>query len=388
MVTAGAVALSLRHGRFVALLGLVGGFCTPLLIGDARAADGPLLGYLLVLQIGLVVVTRQRGWIGLSAATLVGSVGWGLVQALTGVDGSDRLAAGVLGLGSAAVFVLNAAWVQAREQSDGQDGSKRRRPISPFGLALSALGAAGALLGIVTVRGGYGPQELAMVGLLGAGAIALGRLDRRYLAIPWLTLGLSFAMLLGSLWSRGAATAEAGGFARVTLAFATLYAAGGFAASWGSRRGLRDASRSFASLAAVGGTVMVGLGAAAVPAALPRGDVLFGVAAVVFAAMAAGRMRRRPHAWAAGPLGLAAWGMVTAAATLAVSRSLGWAWVAPGFAAVAAGGAWSTRWSGLRRHGGWAVGWCVVPLPVLLILVPLFSRGWCGPLPGAGPGLA
>ena len=264
LVTAGAVALSLRHGRFVALLGLVGGFCTPLLIGDARAADGPLLGYLLVLQIGLVVVTRQRGWIGLSAATLVGSVGWGLVQALTGVDGGDRLAAGILGLGSAAVFVLNAAWVQARDQ----DVATRRRPISPFGLAVSALAAAGALLGIVTVRGGYGPQELAMVGLLGAGAIALGRLDRRYLAIPWLTLGLSVAMLVGSLVSRGTGTAETSGFAGVVLAFAALYAAGGYAASWGSRRGLRVSAVSFASLAAVGGVVLLGLGVAAVPAAL------------------------------------------------------------------------------------------------------------------------
>jgi len=373
-VTAGAVALSLRHGRFVALLGLVGGFCTPLLIGDARAADGPLLGYLLVLQIGLVVVTRQRGWIGLSAATLVGSIGWGLVQALTGVDGGDRLVAGVLGLGSAAVFVLNAAWVQAREQSSRVNAATRRAPISPFGLAVSALSAAGALLGIVTVRGGYGPQELAMVGLLGAGAIALARLDRRYLAIPWLTLGLSAAMLLGSVWSRGASVEEVGGFARVVLAFAVLYAVGGYAASWGARRGRRVSAVSFASLATVGGTLMLALGAAFVPTGLPRGEVLFGAAAAVYAAMALARAPRRPHAYAAGPLGLGAWGMLTAAVVCVVTRSADTAWVAPALALAGAGAAWSTRWPGLRHHGRWAVGWCAAPL--LLVLLPYSGWVW------------
>lgn len=385
LVTAGAVSLSLRHGRFVALLGLVGGFCTPLLIGDARAADGPLLGYLLVLQIGLVVVTRQRGWIGLSAATLVGSIGWGLVQALTGVDGGDRLAAGVLGLGSAAVFVLNAAWVQAREQSSQENAATRRAPISPFGLAVSALSAAGALLGIVTVRGGYGPQELAMVGLLGAGAIALARLDRRYLPIPWLTLGLSAAMLVGSVWSRGASAAEAGGFARVVMVFAALYAAGGYAASWGARRGLRVSAVSFTSLATVGGAAMLVLGAAFVPASLPRGEVLFGVAAAGYAAMAWVRARRRPHAYAAGPLGLGAWGMLTAAVVSAVTRSADTAWVAPALALVGAGAAWSTRWPGLRHHGRWAVGWCAAPL--LLVLLPYSGWVWTQ-LGGSGGGVA
>jgi len=346
LVTAGAVGLSL----------LVGGFCTPLLIGDAREASGPLLGYLLVLQIGLVVVTRQRGWIGLSAATLVGSVGWGLVQALTGVDASDRLAAGLLGLGSASVFVLNAAWVQAREQ----DPARRRAPITRFGLALSALGAAMALLGIVTVRGGYGPQELAMVGLLGAGAMALARLDRRYLPVPWLTLGLSAAMLLASVASASlnvtpagavAAVKPGGGFAWVVLAFAVLYAAGGYAACWGQRRALRGAAVSFASLAAVGGTVML-----------------------AYAAMALARNRRRPHAHVAGPLGLAAWGAVTAAVGIVLCHPYPSVWIGPALAVVGAFAAWSTRWPALRHHGRWAVAWCAVPL--VLMLPPLSQEVW------------
>ena len=370
LVTAGAVGLSLRHGRFVALLGLVGGFCTPLLIGDAREASGPLLGYLLVLQIGLVVVTRQRGWIGLSAATLVGSVGWGLVQALTGVDASDRLAAGLLGLGSASVFVLNAAWVQAREQ----DPTRRRAPITRFGLAVSAVGAAMALLGIVTVRGGYGPQELAMVGLLGAGAIALARLDRRYLPVPWLTLGLSAAMLLASVASASlsmtpagavAAVKPGGGFAQVVLAFAVLYAGGGFAACWGQQRALRGSAVSFAWLSGVGGAVMLALGMAFVSALLPRGEVLFGLAAAFYAGMALTRSRHRPHAHAAGPLGLAAWGAVTAAVVCFYGNSV---WMGPALAVVGAGAAWSTRWHGLRHHGRWAVAWCAVPLVLMLVL--------------------
>src|SRR5690606_5006914 len=71
VVAALAVVLSLRQGPFVALLGLVGGFITPALIGAADAATGPLFGYLLLLEVGMVAVSRHRRWFGLMALALV-----------------------------------------------------------------------------------------------------------------------------------------------------------------------------------------------------------------------------------------------------------------------------------------------------------------------------
>ena len=340
-VTAGAVFLSLRHGQFVALLGLVGGFCTPLLIGDARPAGGAMLGYLLVLQIGLVVVTRQRGWIGLSAATLGGSLVWGLVQAITGTGPEDRLLAGALALGSAAVFILNATRVQVREAEAGAN----RRPITPFGLALSALSAAVALLGIVTVRGGYQPQELAMVGLLGAGAIALARFDVRYLAIPWLTMGLSAAMAVGSAY----AIRSDESLTWVMLGFAMLYGLGGYAVCWTRERA---AATSHASVSAVGGMLFLMMAAVWAPGAFAQMPWVYAGVAAGYAALAWARVGRRPYTAAAGPLGLAACG----AAAGALTAGLDGVWRLPALALLAAGAAWATRTPVLRRHGVWAVG--------------------------------
>ncbi len=359
LVTALAVVLSLRHGQFVALLGLVGGFCTPLLVGDERPASGALLGYLLVLQIGLVVVTRQRGWIGLSAATLVGSVMWGLVQAFTGTGPEGRLIAGTLGLVSAAMFVLNAARMQARDAAAG----KNRRMISPFGLAVSALAAAGSLLGIVTVRGGYQPQELAMVGLLGAGALALARLDRRYLAIPWLTLGLSAAMTMGSQ-----ASASSHSLMLVSLGFSALYGMGGYVACWDRRR---VPAVSFASLAGVGGMLMLLLATGWSPEKSFSVTWMFAAVAGVYAAMGFARVRRRPYAQASGLLLLAAFG--SGAAAIAAGVGPLWAgthgnvWGIATLALLAALAAWTSRTTAFRHHGWWAVAGCALPVALRLL---------------------
>ena len=192
VVTAGAVGLSLRFGAFVALLGLVGGFLTPALIGGADGARGALVAYLVVLQTGLVVVTRQRGWVGLSALTLVGSAAWAVLSVVTAGGPTERLLAGVLTLATAAVFVLNAARLQQVALATP------RRRAGLLALSFAAVGAAAVLLGTAAFLQNFSGQELGLVAVLSAGTCVLAWLDRRYTALPWLTLGLSLVLAVAS----------------------------------------------------------------------------------------------------------------------------------------------------------------------------------------------
>lgn len=68
LAAAAGVGLSLRHGRIVALVGLVGGFLTPYLIHDPDAASAlAVFGYFLLLQLAVLAVTRRRGWVVVGA---------------------------------------------------------------------------------------------------------------------------------------------------------------------------------------------------------------------------------------------------------------------------------------------------------------------------------
>jgi uncharacterized membrane protein len=63
LVTSVAVLLSLRRNSlFIALLGLVGGFSTPVLLSTGENHPFGLFGYLLLLNVGLAVVGYRKDW--------------------------------------------------------------------------------------------------------------------------------------------------------------------------------------------------------------------------------------------------------------------------------------------------------------------------------------
>jgi uncharacterized membrane protein len=73
LVTAGAGVQALRYGSHaVALLGLAGGFATPMLLPHAGDA-GFILGYALLLDAGAVWLARARGWWGPEPLAVVGT---------------------------------------------------------------------------------------------------------------------------------------------------------------------------------------------------------------------------------------------------------------------------------------------------------------------------
>ncbi len=81
LITAAAFVLAVRlNAQVVALLGILGGFLTPVLINTGHDNPAGLFGYLAILVVGLVAVALHRGWLYLvplgAAGTVLMMVGW------------------------------------------------------------------------------------------------------------------------------------------------------------------------------------------------------------------------------------------------------------------------------------------------------------------------
>ena len=143
LVTAACCLLAVRHGsQLVAVLGLVGGFATPLVL--ASDADRPfgLFGYVLLLDIGLIAVGRRRAWPILALLSLLGTV---LIQGLwIGARmGPDRLVLGLVILGVfAALFVVAGSFAAGAATGAAGEGAAGGAAAMPA----TALSQAGAIL--------------------------------------------------------------------------------------------------------------------------------------------------------------------------------------------------------------------------------------------------
>lgn len=151
-VTGAAIALSYRFGLPSAVLGLVGGFAAPALVGGDEA-NLPLLSlYLGLVTAGLTLSGRhqQRPWMGIAA--LVGGLGWGFVLLLTGEFGIS----GVLALGL--YLVALGAVIPALAGAE-----KLEQPLRLTAALVSAV-----QLALLVDQGGYAPLAWGLYLLLGA----------------------------------------------------------------------------------------------------------------------------------------------------------------------------------------------------------------------------
>ncbi|RLE26976.1 MAG: hypothetical protein DRJ61_17930, partial [Acidobacteria bacterium] len=99
VITAVCVALAVsRDARFIAVLGLLGGFATPLLVASDASSPAALFGYILLLDLGLLWLARARGWPLLAVLSLAGTaVHQGLW--IVGTMDAERAALGIVVLG-------------------------------------------------------------------------------------------------------------------------------------------------------------------------------------------------------------------------------------------------------------------------------------------------
>ncbi|MDB5718419.1 MAG: hypothetical protein JWM38_1846, partial [Sphingomonas bacterium] len=107
-ITALALGLSIRRGAPTALMGLIGGFATPLLAGAQGGAIVPLIAYLGLLSAGLFGLAIARGWLWLALTAAAGSLLWsGLLIATA--NRVDALASGGFALLLAVAATLSLA---------------------------------------------------------------------------------------------------------------------------------------------------------------------------------------------------------------------------------------------------------------------------------------
>ncbi|GAB2175366.1 DUF2339 domain-containing protein [Dongia sp. agr-C8] len=81
LVTAIGIALSLREGMLVGLVGIAGGLITPAIVHTDTPQPAALFVYLYLIQLGALVLQHKRGWWQLAALGIGGGLFWALVLA-------------------------------------------------------------------------------------------------------------------------------------------------------------------------------------------------------------------------------------------------------------------------------------------------------------------
>ena len=174
-VTVAALVLSLRHGAPTALMGLVGGFLTPLLVGNPNASAVPLLAYLALLNAAIFAIAWRRGWTWLAAAGVLLSFVW--TGYLVSRPPDDALAAGIF------IVLIGIAASVARP------GAGRQLSL------IQPLAIAAVELALLVARTDLGLQAWLLFGALSAASLALALLRAEYRPAPPAALALALLLL-------------------------------------------------------------------------------------------------------------------------------------------------------------------------------------------------
>ncbi len=232
------VGLSLLQGPMIALVGIAGGFVTPLLTATGDPSPWTLFPYLLALIGAALAVLRYRHWWWLGYVTLAGASFWPLLWLAAAWLPQHALPLGLYLLAVVGGFF----WFT-------RDVPLRERPWDLSGSAKAA--APGWLLLFCYVRTAeYGTTALIFLGLVSLLHLLVARrtpaLDLLAPAAAALVAMLVLTWHLPSVLQNIAAPyagahmrllpIELVPFATTTAIFAALFGGAGFAALWGARR--------------------------------------------------------------------------------------------------------------------------------------------------------
>lgn len=379
-----AMGLSLLQGPYIAALGLLGGFTTPLLVSSTGSSAWGLFAYLLALSTAGMTVVLWRGWRWLGLGTLIGASLWVPVWYVGGWEAGDALPVGLYLLLTTALFLMPAV-VAAPEPFAEPPSllSLRRWKERPRAdrLALSAAVVMGVLTALLTSVDGHRGVSLVMLALFGVLCMVMGRRVERLAGIAW--IGALAALAAFSGWTvphwplpppvlnaegqpvvplpGDTLPAMAGRFLWAIAGFAALYGIGGFAALWGSAR-----AALWSSLSAWMPVVLLALAYWRLDP--PPGDTLWPVASLSLAALlvgAASTLARRRHEPGIA-LGLAAFAAgAVGALSLGATMMLREAWLTVALAFQVPVLAWLEQRMGLRSLRG------VILLVALAVLARL-----------------
>ncbi|MBL8836058.1 MAG: DUF2339 domain-containing protein [Alphaproteobacteria bacterium] len=343
-IALGAVALSLLQGQFIALVGLVGAYITPLLAGDPRGAVVGLMAYLLFVTAACFALVRHRRWWWLAWSGHAGFAGLSLLWIADNWMAPDGALLAWFALG----FAVLVAWIAAtlRFAPAVLVAKPVQFRLTPFEFAVWGGMATAAALFFVTLRmAHYQPIGLLPFGLFCALLLAGGRIEQVFGHIAW--VGAAAAVAIAAVWHEPTLTEIVPSVETsqafqlipgppVFLAAATILAAlfgiGGFAAMAGSAlpSGWAALSAAVPLALAVIGYGRLGGGAPD----LPWSGVALALAALnLFAATRVAPLRAEARFEAA--LAVYAIGVIAACA-FAMTIALSLAWLTVGLAILVA----------------------------------------------------
>jgi uncharacterized membrane protein len=162
-----AIGLSLRHGPFVGLVGLAGGFLTPAIVSTGDPHPAVLFSYLYLLQLGALWLERQRGWWYLPAIANAGGLGWAFLVLMASpatVSWFDAFALPVYLI----VVAAGVLWLTPRSSASDWPNSRI--------IALASAAASAFLMLLWLVSEGFQAGDWALVMLLAIIGATTGRL--------------------------------------------------------------------------------------------------------------------------------------------------------------------------------------------------------------------
>ncbi|MES2985246.1 MAG: DUF2339 domain-containing protein [Pseudomonadota bacterium] len=218
-VTAAAVWLSLRHGMAVAVLGLVGGFLTPALVGSHNPQAPILFLYLYFVLTGFMAVSRKKGWWALAIPTVLSAFLWVCLWLFgSNFTPGDSIYLGLFLMAVSATVVASSKQQYNAERADITDRFKVTSALNYL-----SLGGALLLMGSMTIHAGFGVMEWVLFGMLSLGGIGLAYGNQKlYGLVPWISMAVNAVMLL--TWY----TADNGTLAMTIALFGAMYIASGY----------------------------------------------------------------------------------------------------------------------------------------------------------------
>lgn len=173
VVTAAAGVIAWRHrSQVVAVLGLAGGFATPLLLRTDPDRPFGLFGYLLVLNVALVVLARRRRWPLLAPLGLLATLGYEALWI------GAHMAPGELALALVILAVFAALFVVAARPSAGPEEADRSAGAAWSWTRVGGLTAPFAFTLYLALRADLGPHLWPVAVLMLLLAVAGEMLDR------------------------------------------------------------------------------------------------------------------------------------------------------------------------------------------------------------------
>ena len=190
LITAAAFLLAVRfEAMVVAILGMLGGFLTPILVSTGQDNPLGLFGYIAILDTGLILVALRRRWFFLTALAALGTA---ILQILWAgaffvaekyFEGNKILVALAVLLGFNALFLAAAWWVKIRRPADHE----KPAIVDSAGVGMKTW-LSGSTLGLVAVALGFSAWFLSFQPLAQRPALMFGFVFLLDLAVVALVL--------------------------------------------------------------------------------------------------------------------------------------------------------------------------------------------------------